>query len=123
MDCLSTGGAQAVVYCRSGYRTPPRLISLTISISRGLEIMRCQHILIGNSSGWPERMCWRSLRNSLSSDISSSRPRAAWFESVGDNRAWRHFVMSSLRADFDELRERIRQGRELGHASFEPIFY
>jgi hypothetical protein len=31
--------------------------------------------------------------------------------------------MSSLRADFDELRERIRQGRELGHASFEPIYY
>ncbi|WP_027997240.1 BREX protein BrxB domain-containing protein [Sinorhizobium arboris] len=31
--------------------------------------------------------------------------------------------MSSLRADFDELRERIKQGRELGHASFEPIFY
>lgn len=31
--------------------------------------------------------------------------------------------MSSLRADFDELRERIRHGRELGHASFEPIYY
>jgi len=31
--------------------------------------------------------------------------------------------MSSLRADFDELRERIRYGRELGHASFEPIYY
>lgn len=31
--------------------------------------------------------------------------------------------MSSLRADFDELRERIRQGRELTHASFEPIYY
>jgi hypothetical protein len=31
--------------------------------------------------------------------------------------------MSSLRADFDELRERIRRGRELGHASFEPIYY
>jgi hypothetical protein len=31
--------------------------------------------------------------------------------------------MSSLKADFDELRERIRHGRELGHASFEPIFY
>lgn len=31
--------------------------------------------------------------------------------------------MSSLKADFDELRERIRQGREFGHASFEPIFY
>ena len=31
--------------------------------------------------------------------------------------------MSSLRADFDELRERIRNGRELGHASFEPIYY
>ena len=31
--------------------------------------------------------------------------------------------MSSLKADFDELRERIKQGRELGHASFEPIFY
>lgn len=31
--------------------------------------------------------------------------------------------MSSLKADFDELRERIRQGRGLGHASFEPIFY
>ena len=30
--------------------------------------------------------------------------------------------MSSLRADFDELRERIRHGRELGDASFEPIF-
>lgn len=31
--------------------------------------------------------------------------------------------MSSLRADFDELRERVRHGRELGHASFEPIYY
>ncbi|MCA3121412.1 MAG: DUF1788 domain-containing protein [Rhodocyclaceae bacterium] len=31
--------------------------------------------------------------------------------------------MSSLKADFDELRERVRQGRELGHASFEPIYY
>ena len=31
--------------------------------------------------------------------------------------------MSSLRADFDELKERIRQGRELGHASFEPVYY
>ncbi|MER8438323.1 DUF1788 domain-containing protein [Mesorhizobium sp. M1312] len=31
--------------------------------------------------------------------------------------------MSSLRANFDELRERIKHGRELGHASFEPIFY
>jgi hypothetical protein len=31
--------------------------------------------------------------------------------------------MSSLKGDFDELRERIRQGRELGHASFEPIYY
>ena len=31
--------------------------------------------------------------------------------------------MSSLRADFDELRERTRNGRELGHASFEPIYY
>jgi hypothetical protein len=27
------------------------------------------------------------------------------------------------RSDFDELRERIRRGRELGHASFEPIYY
>ena len=31
--------------------------------------------------------------------------------------------MSLLKADFDELRERIRHGRELGHASFEPIYY
>lgn len=31
--------------------------------------------------------------------------------------------MSSLKADFNELIERIRQGREFGHASFEPIFY
>lgn len=31
--------------------------------------------------------------------------------------------MSSLRNDFDELRERIRHGRDLGHASFEPIYY
>lgn len=31
--------------------------------------------------------------------------------------------MSSLKADFDELRGRIRLGRELGHASFEPIYY
>lgn len=31
--------------------------------------------------------------------------------------------MSSLKADFDEIRERIRQGRQLGHASFEPIYY
>lgn len=31
--------------------------------------------------------------------------------------------MSSLHANFDELMERIRRGRELGHASFEPIYY
>lgn len=31
--------------------------------------------------------------------------------------------MSSLKADFEELRERIRHGRELGHMSFEPIYY
>lgn len=31
--------------------------------------------------------------------------------------------MSSLKADFDELRERIRHGRELRSASFEPIYY
>jgi len=29
----------------------------------------------------------------------------------------------SLKAGFSELTERIRQGRELGHASFEPIYY
>jgi len=31
--------------------------------------------------------------------------------------------MSSLKSDFEELRERIRHGRELGHASYEPIYY
>lgn len=31
--------------------------------------------------------------------------------------------MSSLKADFDELRERIRHGRKFVHASFEPIYY
>lgn len=31
--------------------------------------------------------------------------------------------MSSLKADFDELRQRVRHGRELSHASFEPIYY
>ena len=31
--------------------------------------------------------------------------------------------MSSLDADFNELMERVRHGREFGHASFEPIFY
>ncbi|MCI0390259.1 MAG: DUF1788 domain-containing protein [Acidobacteria bacterium] len=31
--------------------------------------------------------------------------------------------MSSLKSDFEELRERIRHGRELGYASFEPIYY
>lgn len=31
--------------------------------------------------------------------------------------------MSSLMADFDELLVRIKHGRELGHASFEPIYY
>ncbi len=31
--------------------------------------------------------------------------------------------MSSLKADFEELRERIRHGRELGSAGFEPIYY
>ena len=31
--------------------------------------------------------------------------------------------MSSLKADFDELRGRIRHGRDLGYASFEPIYY
>lgn len=32
-------------------------------------------------------------------------------------------VLRPLKADFDELRERVRHGRELGHASFEPIYY
>jgi hypothetical protein len=31
--------------------------------------------------------------------------------------------MSSLKADFNELLERVRHGREFGHASFEPIYY
>lgn len=31
--------------------------------------------------------------------------------------------MSSLKSNFDELLERIRQGREMSHASFEPIYY
>ena len=31
--------------------------------------------------------------------------------------------MSSLKADFDELLERILHGRQLGHASFEPVYY
>lgn len=31
--------------------------------------------------------------------------------------------MSSLKADFNELLERIKHGREFLHASFEPIFY
>jgi hypothetical protein len=31
--------------------------------------------------------------------------------------------MSLLQANFNELIERIRRGRELGHASFEPIYY
>lgn len=31
--------------------------------------------------------------------------------------------MSSLKADFDELRDRIRQGRDLGNAGFEPVYY
>ena len=31
--------------------------------------------------------------------------------------------MSSLKADFNEVLERVRHGRELGHASFEPIYY
>jgi hypothetical protein len=31
--------------------------------------------------------------------------------------------MSSLKGDFEELSERIRHGRELGNASFEPIYY
>lgn len=31
--------------------------------------------------------------------------------------------MSSLKANFDELRKRVQVGRELDHASFEPIHY
>ncbi len=31
--------------------------------------------------------------------------------------------MSSLKADFTELLQRVRQGREFAHASFEPIYY
>src|SRR5512140_2652458 len=31
--------------------------------------------------------------------------------------------MSSLNANFDELLTRVRHGRELGHASFEPVYY
>jgi len=31
--------------------------------------------------------------------------------------------MPSLKDDFNELLDRIHQGRELGHASYEPIYY
>lgn len=31
--------------------------------------------------------------------------------------------MHLLKAHFEELMERVRQGRELGHASFEPVYY
>ena len=31
--------------------------------------------------------------------------------------------MSSLKANFQEVMERVKSGREFGHASFEPIFY
>lgn len=31
--------------------------------------------------------------------------------------------MASLKADFNELLQRVRQGREFAHASFEPIYY
>lgn len=31
--------------------------------------------------------------------------------------------MPSLKDNFEELLERVRSGRELGHASFEPIYY
>lgn len=31
--------------------------------------------------------------------------------------------MQSLKATFDEVMERVRQGRDLGHASFEPVYY
>lgn len=31
--------------------------------------------------------------------------------------------MPLLKASFDEVMERVRQGRELGHASFEPVYY
>ena len=31
--------------------------------------------------------------------------------------------MSSLKDDFNELLERVRQGRKFAHASFEPIYY
>lgn len=31
--------------------------------------------------------------------------------------------MSSLKDNFDELLERVRAGRELSHASYEPIYY
>ena len=31
--------------------------------------------------------------------------------------------MSSIKNDFNELLERIKHGRELGHASYEPLYY
>lgn len=31
--------------------------------------------------------------------------------------------MASLNANFDELMERVRHGREFAHASFEPVYY
>ncbi len=31
--------------------------------------------------------------------------------------------MASLESNFNELMERVRAGRELGHASYEPIYY
>ena len=31
--------------------------------------------------------------------------------------------MPYLKANFDELIERMRHGRDLGHVSFEPVYY
>src|SRR6266545_337623 len=43
--------------------------------------------------------------------------------SAGSTRPWENLAMPSLKDNFDELITRVRQGRELGHASFEPVYY
>src|SRR3989442_7598289 len=55
--------------------------------------------------------------------MSLSRLRAMLCVLAGPTQVWRRWRMSSLKADFVELFERIRYGREFGHASFEPIYY
>src|SRR6266700_5076980 len=77
----------------------------------------------GRSSGSTGMMYSTNSSDYRCKAMSSFSPPVRSRGSAGTIPVWRRSSMSSLNADFNELLERIRHGREFGHASFEPIYY